>query len=190
MHMTHVHSLSLSSSLALPAQYALQGLCIYMMSVSLSVYLSVCPSMGRLLQSCCWRFAAVGSARRRYRSIAAAAVGKCGECHVVSICSFWTQTCYISFCTVSWCLWNNQLCALSEENLLPNTLTCIMQNTYCCCCWMLLMFVWCQFFVFVILTLSANILICFLAISVNCMKNWLVSFMSFVCTLLGCLVTV
>jgi len=36
-------------------------------------------------QTRCCRFAAVGPAGRRYRSIAAAAAGECGQCHVVSV---------------------------------------------------------------------------------------------------------
>jgi len=61
---------------------------------------SVCPSTGPLPplpQSRRCRFTAVGSASRRFRSIAAAAAGECGECHVVSVRSSWTQTCQNSF---------------------------------------------------------------------------------------------
>ena len=50
------------------------------------VRLSVClPSMGPQHQAHCCRFAAVRPADRRYRSIAAAAAGECGQCHVVSV---------------------------------------------------------------------------------------------------------
>jgi len=41
----------------------------------------VCPSMGPQQQTRCYRFAAVGLVGRRYRSIAAAAEGKCRRCH-------------------------------------------------------------------------------------------------------------
>jgi len=53
------------------------------------VHPSVCPSFslsqpGPQQETRCCRFAAVGPAGRRYRSIAAAAAGECGQCHVVS----------------------------------------------------------------------------------------------------------
>jgi len=54
-------------------------------SIQLSgVRLSVCLSHPAAARRCC-RFAAVGPAGRRYRSIGAAAAGKCGQCHVVSV---------------------------------------------------------------------------------------------------------
>jgi len=46
---------------------------------------SVCPSMGQQQQTRCCRFAAVGPAGRRHLSIAAAAAGECGQCHVVGV---------------------------------------------------------------------------------------------------------
>ena len=46
---------------------------------------SVCLSTGPQQQSCCYRFAAVGPAFRRYGSIAAALAGKCGQCNIVGI---------------------------------------------------------------------------------------------------------
>jgi len=46
---------------------------------------SVCPSIDPQQQTRCCRFAAVGPAGRSYRSIAAAAAGECGQCHVVSV---------------------------------------------------------------------------------------------------------
>ena len=58
-------------------------------SVRSSVCLSVCPSTG----------GAVGPAGRRYRSIAAAAAGECGQCHVVSVRRpLNTQTCSYTEC--------------------------------------------------------------------------------------------
>jgi len=51
--------------LALPAQYAEQGLC--------NCRASVCLSHPAAARCCCCRFAAVGPAGRRYRSLAAAA---------------------------------------------------------------------------------------------------------------------
>jgi len=53
-------------------------------SVRLSVCLSVCLSNPAAARRC-YEFAAVGPAGRRYRSIAAAAAGDCGQCHVVSV---------------------------------------------------------------------------------------------------------
>jgi len=50
-----------------------------------SVRLSVRPSRGPLEHTRCCMFAAVGPARRRYRSIAAAAADECGQCHDVSV---------------------------------------------------------------------------------------------------------
>jgi len=60
------------------------GLCLYAEQVGtvlarLYVRPSVRPS------ECPSRFAAVGPAGRRYRSIAAAAVGECEQCRVVSV---------------------------------------------------------------------------------------------------------
>ena len=49
------------------------------------VRLSVCPSMGSQQQTRCCRFAAASPADGRCRSIAAAATGECGQCHVVSV---------------------------------------------------------------------------------------------------------
>ena len=52
---------------------------------------SVCPSTGPQQQTHCCRFAVVSPASRRYRSnaagrcLAAAAVGECGQCHVISM---------------------------------------------------------------------------------------------------------
>ena len=46
---------------------------------------SVCPSMGPQQQTPCCRFAAVDPVGSKYRLIAAAAAGECGQCHVVSV---------------------------------------------------------------------------------------------------------
>ena len=54
-------------------------------SLSLSVRLPVCPSMGPQQQTGCYRFAAVRPAGRKYRSIAAAAAGECGQCPFISV---------------------------------------------------------------------------------------------------------
>ena len=73
-----------SDLLALPGGarvvYVKQGLRNGTVSVRLSVRPSVCPSMGLQQQTLSCRFAAVGPARRRYRSIAArrAAAATCG----------------------------------------------------------------------------------------------------------------
>jgi len=58
-----------------------------------SVCLSVCPSLCPQQRTHCCRFAAVGPAGRRYQSIAAAAAGKCRQCHIISICRYcnWTH---------------------------------------------------------------------------------------------------
>jgi len=53
--------------------------------VCLCVRPSVCPSVGPQQQTRCCRFTGVGPAGKRYRSIAAAAAGECGQCHVVSV---------------------------------------------------------------------------------------------------------
>ena len=50
-----------------------------------SICLSVCHSMGLQQQTRSCRIAAVGPAVKTYRSIAAAAAGECGQCHVVSL---------------------------------------------------------------------------------------------------------
>ena len=67
------------SLLALPTQYAEQGLCNGRCPF-------VSPSMGLQQQSCSSGFAAVSPADRRCRSVAAAVAGKCWQCHVVSVC--------------------------------------------------------------------------------------------------------
>ena len=64
-------------------------------SVRLSAPGVPCPSRGPQPKMRC-RFAAVGPAGRRYRSIAAAAAGESGQCHVVSVRSSRTQTCFSS----------------------------------------------------------------------------------------------
>jgi len=53
---------------------------------------SVCLSHSAAARRCC-KFAAVGPAAMKCRSIAAAAACECGQCHVVSVRSSWTQTC-------------------------------------------------------------------------------------------------
>jgi len=65
-------------------------------SVMSGVHLSVLSSHHTLLQ-----VAAVGPVDRRYRSVAAAVMGECGECHVVNVCSSWTQTYQINVTLIS-----------------------------------------------------------------------------------------
>jgi len=71
--------------------YTHNSICSLALRMRIRVYetfcvrLSVCPCMGPQHRTRCCRFAAVGPAGMRYRSIAAAAVGECGQCHVISV---------------------------------------------------------------------------------------------------------
>jgi len=56
----------------------------------------VCPSVrGHTATKLLLQVCAVGPAGRRYRSIAAAAAGECGQCHVVSVRRWLNTACYL-----------------------------------------------------------------------------------------------